>query len=255
MKKHHLFLSLLALLLLATSCRQGYQLTAIERSRILVDKVYDAQPDAEAAQFLGPYKHTVDSMMSPVVGRVAEYMAPARPGSNMTNLLADILVWAARSYGEKPDFAVYNIGGMRAGFAEGEVTFGQVLDVAPFENKICFLTLSGAKVMELFRQIASVGGEAVSHGVELVTTADGQLLSALLNGKEIDAGGSYRVVTLDYLSEGNDKMEAFKAGTNVVSPQEERNNIRYIIMDYFRAEAAQGRAVNGPDERRIVVKE
>ena len=88
-----------------------------------------------------------------------------------------------------------------------------------------------------------------------MATADGQLLSALLNGKEIDAGGSYRVVTLDYLSEGNDKMEAFKAGTNVVSPQEERNNIRYIIMDYFRAEAAQGRAVDGPDERRIVVKE
>ena len=75
---------------------------------------------------------------------------------------------------------------MRSAFAKGDITYGDVLDVAPFENKICFVTLKGSKVIELFGQIASVGGEAVSHGVNLVISKDGKLLSAKLNGKDID---------------------------------------------------------------------
>ena len=42
---------------------------------------------------------------------------------------------------------------------------GDVLDVAPFENKISFLTLSGDKVKELFEQMARRGGEGVSASV------------------------------------------------------------------------------------------
>ena len=38
----------------------------------------------------------------------------------------------------------------------------------------------------------------------------------------------------------------------MVSPQTEENNVRFIIMDYFRAEAAQGRAVSAEVEGRII---
>ena len=158
--------------MMITSCRSHYVMSGIERSRILVDSRYDALNDAQADAFMEPYKHVVDSMMSPVVGEVAKYMAAHRPESELSNLLADILMWAAERYDEKPVFGVYNMGGIRSGFAKGKVTYGDVLDVAPFENKIAFLTLSGEKVLELFRQMASSGGEAVSHGVQLVITKD-----------------------------------------------------------------------------------
>lgn len=62
----------------------------------------------------------------------------------------------------------------------------------------------------------------------------GRLLSAKINGRDVDPKASYRIVTLDYIAQGNDKMEAFKAKTAVVSPQSEENNVRYLIMDYFR---------------------
>ena len=41
-------------------------------------------------------------------------MVAHRPESDLSNLLADIMVWAARDYNEKVDFGVYNMGGIRA---------------------------------------------------------------------------------------------------------------------------------------------
>ena len=239
----------------STSNKAGYALTGVSKTRILVDQRYDASPDKNAMKFIAPYKQKVDSLMGPVMGTAAESMTAHRPESELSNLLADILVWKSKDYNETPDFSVYNMGGIRASFTKGKVTYGDVLDVAPFENKICFLTLTGEKVTELFQQISSVGGEAVSHGVELVITHDGKLVSAKLHGKAIDPKANYRVVTLDYVSQGNDKMNAFKSGTNLVSPQEEHNNVMFIIMDYFKAHDKQGKAVDSKIEGRIRYQE
>ena len=244
----------LSAMLMGTGCASHYELASVKRTRILVDSRYDAAPDAAAAKFMEPYKHRVDSVMGPVVGEVDHDMTAHRPESDLSNLLADIMVWGAKDYHEKVDFGVYNMGGIRAALSKGKVTYGDVLDIAPFENKICFVTLTGAKVLELFSQMAHTGGEAVSHGVELVFTRDYKLKSARLNGKEIDPKASYRIATLDYLAQGNDKMEAFKSATNVVSPQESSNNTRFIIMNYFKEQTAQGKVVNAHKEGRIRVE-
>ncbi len=165
------------------------------------------------------------------------------------------MVWAGKDYGEKPDFGVYNIGGIRAALSKGVVTYGDINDIAPFENKIAFTTLTGVKVLELFAQIAKRGGEGVSHGVELVITSDGKLVSACLNGEEIDPQREYRAATIDYIVQGNDGMAAFKGGTNTVSPQEDKDNSRYLIMNYFKAMQAEGKEVDAKVEGRITVSD
>lgn len=242
-----------AVLLLA-SCTSGYHLTGVSRSRILIDSTYDRQPDAEAAAFLAPYKQAVDSLMSPVVGHTARYMEAKSPESDLSNLLSDILVWGGQKYNEKPVFAVYNMGGIRAAFPEGAITIGDVFNVAPFENKICFFDMTGEAVMELFSQIAATGGQGVSHGVELVITRDRKLSSAKLNGKDIDRAAVYRVASIDYLAQGNDGLTAFKKKTRLNSPQTQENNVRYIIMDYFREKEKKGEAIDSKVEGRITVK-
>ncbi len=239
---------------MTTACSSHYQLSDIKYSRILIDKRYDAHIDKEAAAFLSPFKATVDSVMSPVIGRAAHDMVAERPESNLSNLLSDILIWAGKHYGESPDIGIYNVGGIRATLVKGDVTYGDILDIAPFENKICFLTLSGEALKELFQQIGARGGEGISHGTELVFNSDWKPLSAHINGKEIDAQANYRIATLDYLAQGNDGLLAFKKGTNVKAPQDEHNNLRYIIMDYFKEEAAQGIEVSAKVEGRIRVK-
>ena len=257
MKNLHYFSPLVATLALAasTACSSSrYAVTGVERSRVLVDSRYDRATDAgveSAKTYLAERKVKVDSLMSPVMGVAATDMPTGRPESQLSNLLADVLVWSSSEFGEKPDFAVYNMGGIRASLSKGNVTRGDILDVAPFENKICFLTLSGKAVLELFEQMAKVGGEGVSHAVRLVIVPGEKLVSATVGGKPVDPNASYRIATLDYLAQGNDHLEAFKLKTNVVSPREERNNVRFLIEKYFQHFAAQGKSVSSVVEGRI----
>ena len=250
-----MMLASMALMLMASPAfAQKFKVAKVERTRILIDRKWDAQPDAEAAKFIAPYQHKVDSIMGPVVGSVAHDMTRHRPESELSNLLSDILVWGGRQFNEQPVFSVYNMGGIRADFAKGDINVGDVSEVAPFENKICFLTLTGEKVLELFQQIAHRGGEGVSHAVRMVITRDGKLKGVTLNGEPVDPAKSYRIATLDYLAEGNDQLVAFKSGTDVVAPKSKDNNVRYIIMDYFREMKAQGKVVESRVEGRCVVE-
>ena len=247
------YLKFLVAALLLTSCTTHYQLVGIERTRMLIDKRYDAQTDEGATQFMVPFKHVVDSIMGPVVGKSAKYMTAKRPEGTLSNLLADIMVWAAKDYGETVDLGVYNMGGVRADLPKGDVTYGDVLDIAPFENKIAFTTLKGTALLQLFEEMAGVGGEGVSSSVRLVINGKYELVSATVNGKPIDKDRDYRLATIDYLLGGTDKMTAFKLGYNVNSPQEASNNSRFIIMNYFRDQARQGRMVDANIEGRVVV--
>lgn len=240
--------------MVCASCVHQYQLTSVQRTRIVVDQRYDATHDKVVEMLMRPYKENVDSLMAPVVGRVARDMSVKRPESTLSNLLSDILVWGAKKANDAPDFAVYNMGGIRAALVKGDVTIGDVVDVAPFENKLCLLTLTGAQVLQLFEQMASVGGEGVSKEVRLVITKDRRLKSALINGKKVNPNAKYRIATLDYLAQGNDKLVAFKHKTDVVSPQVYENNVRFIIMDYFRQQAAKHEEVDAKIEGRIVVE-
>jgi 2',3'-cyclic-nucleotide 2'-phosphodiesterase (5'-nucleotidase family) len=146
------------------------------------------------------------------------------------------------------------MGGIRADLTKGEVTYGDVLEVAPFENKICFVSLTGEHLLELFAQIAATGGEGVSRGTELVISQDRKLISARLNGQEIDPAATYRVTTINYLLEGNDKMSAFRKGTNIIAPQDKSNNSRFLIMNYFKDKHSRGEVIDSKVEGRIIVK-
>ena len=253
-----IFSGFIAALLMSSCAPKHYSLVGVERTRIIIDSRYDQNPDQAAVKFLEPYKRVNDSIMGPVVGQVAHNMHAKRPESDLSNLLADILIWAAKDYNEQPVFAVYNMGGIRSDLTKGDVTYGDVLDVAPFENKICFTTLSGEKLMEVFQQIAKRGGEGVSKGVELVIKMDekgekGELLSAKLHGQEIDPQAEYRVTTIDYLLEGNDGVPSLRDGKDVVAPRDASNNTRFLIMNYFRDMQAKGMVVDSRVEGRIKV--
>ena len=254
MRKTLLFHGALAMLLLTSCAPKHYQLTSVERTRIIVDSRFDQNPDEAAAQFIAPYKKVNDSIMAPIMGRVAHNMHPERPESDLSNLLSDILVWASKDYNESPALGIYNMGGIRADLIKGLVTYEDVLSIAPFENRIAFTTLSGESLLKLFQQIAHRGGEGVSKGTELVITKDGKLVSARLHGQDIDPQGEYRVVTIHYILEGNDGMTAFTEGKDIVKPQDASNNSRFLIMNYFKDKYARGEVVDAQVEGRIKVK-
>ena len=225
----------MALLMMASCAPKHYRLVSVDRSRIIVDSRYDQNPDQKAAEYLAPFKRVNDSIMGPVMGVIAHNMHSQRPESDLSNLLADILVWAAKDYNEEPVLGIYNMGGIRADLTKGEVTYGDLLDVAPFENKICFITLTGESLLKVF-----------GHD------GKGKVKSGRLHGKEIDPKAEYRIATINYLIEGNDGMPSLREGTNVVAPDAASNNTRYLIMNYFRDKHAKDEVVDSKVEGRIV---
>ena len=244
----------MAVLLVVTSCTTHYAVSSVERTRLLIDKKYDRPMSEEVSTFMRPYKAKVDSLMSPVLGRAAKPLQAYRPESPLSNLLPDVLVWAGKLYHEKPDFAVYNYGGIRAALPAGDVTRGDVLDVAPFENKICFGTLRGADVLELFQQFMVRGPHGVSHGVELVFDKDLKLRSAKINGKPVDPEASYRFTTIDYVAHGNDGMTAFSKKFDFVEHKKAEDNSRDLIIEYFRDKLSRGETIDPKLEGRIQIE-
>ncbi len=188
----------------------------ITSSRIEVTDALDSMTDPAIRVALAPYKAKVDSVMMPVLGESLTGMSASRPESLLGNWAADAMVWATDndSLG-RADFGLMNVGGLRNNMPKGTVRRGDILLISPFQNFLCIVSLKGSDVLELMRNIAGVGGEAVSREVRLEITKDGKLQNATIGGKPIDPERTYRIATIDYLAEGNDRMVALKRAVSV----------------------------------------
>ncbi len=220
----------------------------VEAGRYEMTKKWDAAPDSAAWRIVAPYRKAVDSIMSPVLGESEVYMWVDRPESPLSNFVADVLLDASVRVGKKADIGLCNMGGLRSTMPKGPVTYGHILEISPFENKLCILALKGNKLLELMEQIAAVGGEGVSRGVKLVITKDGRLLNAEINGKPIDPNGIYVISTLDYLSEGNDRLYALK---DHLFKKEADFKVRDLLMEAVMYSQSAGRKVTAKVEGRI----
>lgn len=244
--------ALLSGLLLFSACHSAYELVDTEGSRIEISSKYDVNPDAAAAAILAPYKAKVDSIMTPVIGKSDLAMASGRPESLLSNLVADVLREYANSIpGQTVEIALTNVGGLRSDLPAGNITYGNVYEVLPFQNSLCIVTLTGKDVKQLFSEIATVGGEGVSN-IKLVITKDRKLVSAAVGGKEVKDDALYKVATLDYLAEGNDGMTAFLNAKDKVFFEEA--TIRQIFLDYVAAQTKKGKALTSKLDGRITVQ-
>jgi 2',3'-cyclic-nucleotide 2'-phosphodiesterase (5'-nucleotidase family) len=240
---------------LLAGCQTGYTITNISGGRIPITAAYDVRPDSAALAVLEPYQHFVDSIMSPVIGHSAIQMDRHRPESELSNLVADILRQAAQiKTGQAADMAVTNMGGLRSVLPQGEVTYGNIYEITPFENYLTVVRMKGDKLRALLQNIAAVHGEGLS-GARLVISGDGKLLSAEVGGKPIDDNRIYTVSTVDYLAEGNDRMTTFAE-----IPDEDKQlfpdlTLRGLFLAYVAEKEKQGQPLNAKMEGRITVVE
>ena len=104
---------------------------------------------------------------------------------------------------------------------EGTVRRGDIILISPFQNKLALLTLKGRDLMELFRNIAAVKGEGVSHEVALVVSKEGKLISARLNGKKIKNK-----------KQQNEEIKKYNLNNSANEQKNDDYNIAYILPIY-----------------------
>ena len=209
--------------------QEKYKVRSIAWERLEVTAALDATPEAEAFEIVKPYKHSVDSVMMPFLGVSRTAMSAGRPESLLGNWAADVMVETSTATGlERADLGVVNVGGLRNNMPEGNVRRGDVMLISPFQNNVVVTEMKGSDLQRLMCDIAAVHGEAVSSSVRLVITKDGKLVSATIGGQPIDPMRTYRLATIDYLLDGNDKLYALK---RYGQPIEIAHGIIYLLSD------------------------
>lgn len=231
---------------------QHYKISSVEASRIEITAAFDKTPDLKAEAILKPYKLKVDSQMNKVIGVSDCYMTSARPESLLTNWVADVLLKTTEKYvGFKPDLAIINVGGLRTTMPKGNVTKEDIFEIAPFENTLCVVVLTGEELSLLFKQIAQLHGEGIS-GARLLIDKEGKLLASLIGYDIIDMERRYKVATVDYLAEGNDGMSAFAMSNERIKPN--GATLRNILLNFVEEQTKLGKHITSTIDGRIRVK-
>lgn len=127
--------------------------------------------------------------------------------SLMGNLICDAMLWKM-----KGDIAITNKGGVRTDIRAGTITPHDVFDVLPFDNTLGTVMVTGRFMKDLLEAKTVYGGSGLYvSGMKVVMDrsrpAGDRVVSLEIGGKPCVPDSSYRLVTTDYLFEGNSGME------------------------------------------------
>lgn len=124
--------------------------------------------------------------------------------SALGNLLADLM----RAARPTADAALTNGGGIRADLAGGPLTYRDLYEVMPFDNRFAMVEMTAGDVAKLLtNNLGRDNGIMSVSGVRLVAVCqDGGLRGTLtrLDGTPIEPGRKLTVVTSDFLASGGD---------------------------------------------------
>ncbi|MFZ9939889.1 MAG: 5'-nucleotidase [Bacteroidia bacterium] len=129
-------------------------------------------------------------------------LVKSMPESELTNLLADILLFESRQIWDSVDIALLNPGGIRAGFPADTLRVMHIMEVLPFPNRLDKITLSGGALQELLDHWAAKGGAAVS-GLSM-TIQQGKAMEIQVGNVPLNTNKMYRIALPDYLVDGGD---------------------------------------------------
>ncbi|HET6283359.1 MAG TPA: 5'-nucleotidase C-terminal domain-containing protein [Polyangia bacterium] len=127
--------------------------------------------------------------------------------SPLGNLFADLM----RAATPGADLAITNGGGLRSDIPSGPLTYGQLFEAYPFDNRLFTVNMTGADLRELLAQNLSRGGAIVSiSGIRVSARCEG---TAIVTSVVRDPGGApigpdehLTIVTSDFLATGGDGL-------------------------------------------------
>jgi 5'-nucleotidase len=165
-------------------------------------------PDQELARLIEPVRQRVLPEETRKLG--VKVPQTLERHHDTESALGDVLADSLREL-ERADVALMNPGGIRADIPAGELTYGAVYEMMPFENTVATLMVSGEELNSLLRTAynARRGMYQVS-GLTVTLSpcpSEGRFKNAILDGgKPIVPGKRYKVVMPDFIARGGDGM-------------------------------------------------
>jgi 5'-nucleotidase len=189
----------------------------VEKSATIVP-VYDdeIQPQGNLAALVADFKARIAPLSNQVVGATAAPItrsATAAGESALGDLIAD-----AQRQAMGTDIAVMNPGGIRADVPAGDVTFGALFAVQPFDNGMVKTSLTGAQIRQALDQQFAGSPPKILQVSGLTWKRSGTTVSDVqVAGAPLDDARTYTVAMNSFLATGGDGFTALAGGTNTTS--------------------------------------
>ncbi|MCL1937143.1 MAG: 5'-nucleotidase C-terminal domain-containing protein [Candidatus Azobacteroides sp.] len=249
MTKVNLFLLILLNGFLLSCAKERYVASSVESSRVEMNSAWDAKANPKMTALVESYKAKVQSEMDIPIGTADQTLQKGYPQSLLGNFTADAMKEIAEGLWGHIDFAVINIGGLRAILNEGTVTIGNMYEIYPFDNQLILLELRGKDVKDFFDFIAFNGGGGLSTGIQL-TIQSQNVQSLEIGGNPLDENKIYRIATIDFLAQGNDGMTAFKQAVNRLDSNQ---TLRDLMIQYIKDLTAKKQTIHATLDNRIAI--
>ena len=197
--------------------------------------------------------------------------------TNLGDFVADAYLALAWNNGVMADVAFCNGGGIRKGIEVGDVTNGNLIDVQPFYNQICYVETTGQNILDAlemgarklpeangeFQQIAGISCTIradIPSSVEIDAqerfvrvAGEYRVRDVLVEGRPLDVNKAYKLVSHTYLIvEGGGGLTMFQNDDTILLDLDNTALIQYIQYNLKGVIGNEYADVNG--QGRIVIK-
>ena len=198
------------------------EIVGMEQTLVSVDYVTDdgnpVTPNPSIAETVSAWQQLVDEQLNDVIGYSAIEIPQRSP--MMANLVTDAWLWSYPS----ADIAITNWGGFRAPIPAGEITWGTVIDVLPFDNNLTTVTVTGEQLIE---NLSCCGGAVA--GISYLVSGDSVEVT-LADGSTIDTDAMYTVILNDFMYAGGDD---YRFGEQDPDGYDTNIHWRQPVIDYL----------------------
>ncbi|MEI3308339.1 MAG: bifunctional UDP-sugar hydrolase/5'-nucleotidase [Eggerthella lenta] len=242
--------------------------------------------DADTAAFIAGLQADLAKITERVIGRsdvrlVAleddDYTWAVRAHeTNLGDFVADAYLALAWHGGVMADIGFVNGGGIRANIEPGDVTYGDLINVQPYNNQLCYVDTLGQNILDALEAgvanlpnpsggLQHVSGLAYTVRTDIPSsvqmpggkfggvTGEYRVRDVLVNGEPLDVNRRYKLVSHTFLLvEGGDGLTMFMNDEAVLLDLDNKALIEYIQYDL---KGTIGSEYADPDgQGRIVIK-
>ncbi|MEQ6377322.1 5'-nucleotidase C-terminal domain-containing protein [Bacillaceae bacterium S4-13-56] len=176
-------------------------------------------PDPEVAKIVEEAKERAGEALNEVVGQASEdILREQNPAGE--SALGDLIADAQRK-AMNSEIAVMNPGGIRDNIYKGEITWGDLYTVQPFNNILVKMDLTGQQIINLLNQqwredktiMLQISGLKYTWD-DSIPYNENRIVDITINGEPIDPNATYSVTANNFLAAGGDGFTVLTEGTN-----------------------------------------
>ena len=220
---------------------------------VRLDSTYDAKVDPKLAKYVVKKRAQMEKQMQVVIAHTDAELESFAPESPLSNFLTDILLNESSKYikdttFDNLDISMLNFGGIRTSMPAGNVTVGDMYRITPFENYLTFIVLKGSELKKALGRFNDQFNAPYSGAT--IVYKNNKPIKITVQGKPIDDNRLYKLVTLNFISDGGDKLlediQYEKIEYTTVT-------FREFLIAELKAMTARGEKVTGKKDGRVVV--